>query len=220
MSVRVVLADDQELVRAGLAMIVEAAEDLEVVGEAADGEQAVELARRLARDVVVMDVRMPRLDGIAATRRITEEPGAPRVLVLTTFDLDEHVFDAFRAGASGFLVKDAPGAQIVEGIRAVAAGEGLASPSVTRRLIEPFADAPGPAPHGRPDLDALTPREREVLELLARGLTNAELAERLVLSEKTVKTHVGRVLDKLGARDRVGAVIRAYETGLVVPGRE
>ncbi len=222
MTVTVLLADDQDLVRAGLAMILEAAQDLQVVGETGDGEQAVELGRRLEPDVVLMDVRMPGTDGIEATRRLLG-PGGPagtRVLMLTTFDLDEYVFDAFRAGASGFLVKDAPRAQIIEGIRAVAAGEALASPSVTRRLIERFADAPGPAPRPPAALDELTAREREVLELMARGLSNGELAERLVLSEKTVKTHVGRILMKLGLRDRVQAVVLAYEAGVVVPGQE
>jgi DNA-binding NarL/FixJ family response regulator len=220
MSVDVVLADDQELVRAGLEMILDATEDLRVVGQAADGEEAVELASRLEPDVVLMDIRMPKLDGIEATRRIAAGEGATRVLVLTTFDHDEYVFEAFRAGASGFLVKDAPREQIVAGIRAVAAGEALASPSVTRRLIERLADSPEPA-HTRPrGLEELTPREREVLEAVARGLSNAELAERFVLSEKTVKTHVSSILMKLGLRDRVQAVILAYEAGLVVPGRE
>jgi DNA-binding NarL/FixJ family response regulator len=221
-SVRILLADDQELVRAGLEMIIDATEDLQVVGQAEDGEQAVELARRLKPDVVLMDVRMPAMDGIDATRRIVGQRAGdtPRVLMLTTFDLDEYVFGAFKAGASGFLVKDAPRDQIVEGIAAVAAGEALASPSVTRRLIERFADAPGPAPARPPELDELTPREAEVLELMARGLSNTELAARLYLSEKTVKTHVGRILMKLGVRDRVQAVILAYEAGVVVPGRE
>ncbi len=222
MSVRVLLADDQELVRTGLEMIIDSTEDLQVVGEAADGVEAVQLAQRLEPDVVLMDIRMPSIDGIEATRRILRASGGarPRVLMLTTFDLDEYVFEAFTAGASGFLVKDAPREQILEGVRAVAAGEALASPSVTRRLIERFADAPGPSPRQPPGLEELTAREREVLELIARGLSNAELAERLYLSEKTVKTHVGRILTKLGLRDRVQAVILAYESGIVVPGRE
>ncbi len=220
MTVQVLLADDQELVRAGLEMILEAAGDLSVAGQAANGAEAVELAQSLEPDVVLMDIRMPVMDGIEATRRITAAGTTARVLVLTTFDHDEHVFDAFRAGASGFLVKDAPREQIVDGIRAVAAGEALASPSVTRRLIERLADAPGAAPARARELDQLTPREREVLAAVARGLSNAELAERFVLSEKTVKTHVSSILLKLGVRDRVQAVILAYEAGLVVPGRE
>jgi DNA-binding NarL/FixJ family response regulator len=217
----VLLADDQELVRTGLEMILDAAPDLRVVGQAADGAEATALARRLRPDVVLMDIRMPVLDGIEATRQIVRERRGetPRVLILTTFDLDEHVFEAFRAGASGFLVKDAARSQIVEGIRAVAAGDALTSPSVTRRLVERFADAPGAAPRPPRGYDQLTPREREVLELVAAGLSNAELAARLYLSEKTVKTHVGRVLAKLGARDRVQLVVLAYEHGLAVPGR-
>jgi DNA-binding NarL/FixJ family response regulator len=222
MTIRVLLADDQELVRTGLEMIVDSTDDIVVVGHATDGAEAVELGRRLAPDVVLMDIRMPRVDGIEATRRIVRDAAAdgPRVLVLTTFDLDDYVFEAFRAGASGFLVKDASRDRILEGIRAVAAGEALTSPSVTRRLIERFADAPGPAPSPPPGMGELTPREREVLEQVARGLSNAELAERFHLSEKTVKTHIGRILMKLGLRDRVQAVILAYECGIVVPGRE
>ncbi len=221
MTVSVLLVDDQELVRAGLEMIVDSSDGVEVAGHAADGQQAVELARRLDPDVVLMDIRMPILDGIQATRRITASaPDAPRVLILTTFDLDEYVVDAFSAGASGFLLKDAPRDQIIEGIRAVASGEALASPSVTRRLIERFVDAPAAAPRAPKQLDELTPRELEVLGLLARGLSNSELAQRLYLSEKTVKTHVGRILMKLGLRDRVQAVVFAYEAGIVVPGRD
>jgi DNA-binding NarL/FixJ family response regulator len=221
-TVRVLVADDQELVRAGLEMIIDSTAHLEVLGQAEDGEQAVELARRLEPDVVLMDVRMPAMDGIDATRRIVGQRRGdwPRVLMLTTFDLDEYVFGAFKAGASGFLVKDAPREQIIEGITAVAAGEALASPSVTRRLIERFVDAPGPAPARPPQLNELTPRESEVLELMARGLSNTELAEHLYLSEKTIKTHVGRILMKLEVRDRVQAVILAYEAGIVVPGRD
>jgi DNA-binding NarL/FixJ family response regulator len=221
MTVSVLLADDQELVRSGLEMMIDSTDDLSVVGQAADGAEAVRLAAELGPDVVVMDIRMPSLDGLEATRQIVAagEDG-PRVLILTTFDLDEYVFEAFRAGASGFLVKDAPREQIVQGIRAVAAGEALASPSVTRRLIERFAAAPGASPSRARELEQLTPREREVLELMARGLSNSELAARLFLSEKTVKTHVGRILMKLGLRDRVHAVILAYEAGLVVPGRD
>jgi DNA-binding NarL/FixJ family response regulator len=214
--IRVVLADDQELVRAGLEMIVDAAEDLEVAGRAADGHEAVELVAAESPDVVLMDVRMPRMDGIEAARQITGS-GAARVVMLTTFDLDEYVFAAFRAGASGFLLKDAPRADIVAAIRAAAAGDALVAPSITRRLIEHFAGSGAPAPVP-PELDELTPREREVLELIGRGLNNAELADRLVLSEKTVKTHVGRILFKLDLRDRVQAVILAYDAGLVRPG--
>ncbi len=217
MTITVVLADDQELLRAGLAMIVESEEDLTVVGQASNGEEAVELAVRSDCDVVVMDIRMPVLDGIEATKRLVTR-GRSRVLMLTTFDLDEYVFESFRAGASGFLLKDASRATILEGIRAVASGEALASPSVTRRLIERFAQLPSPSPPGQA-LELLTPREVEVLRLLASGLSNTELAEHLVLSEKTVKTHVGRIFMKLGLRDRVQAVIFAYECGLVVPRR-
>jgi DNA-binding NarL/FixJ family response regulator len=218
--VRVLVADDQELVRAGLEMIVDAAEGLEVAGQAADGLQAVEACRRTRPDVVLMDIRMPGLDGIEATARILGAPAPPRVLVLTTFDLDEYVFAAFRAGASGFLLKDAPRERIVEAIRAAAEGESVVAPSITRRLIEHYADTrPGALARPRA-LAELTPRELEVLELIATGLSNAELAERLVVSEKTVKTHVGRILMKLGLRDRVQAVILAYEAGIVVPGRE
>lgn len=222
MTVRVLLADDQELVRTGLEMIVDSAHDLQVVGQASHGEEAVELASRLQPDVVLMDIRMPGVDGIEATRRIVKAAarGGPRMLMLTTFDLDDYVFGAFAAGASGFLLKDAPREQILEGIRAVAAGEGLASPSVTRRLIERFADAPGPPLQPPAELAELTPREREVFEHMAHGLSNAELAERLYLSEKTIKTHVGRILMKLGLRDRVHAVILAYESGVVAPGRD
>ncbi len=222
MTITVLLADDQELVRAGLEMIIDSTDDVHVAGHAADGSEAVELARRLVPDVVLMDIRMPSIDGIEATRRIAAAGAAdgPRVLMLTTFDLDEYVFEAFTAGASGFLLKDSPREQIIAGIRAVAAGEALVSPSVTRRLIERFVDAPGPSPGLPAQLDELTTREREVLELMANGLSNAELAERLYLSEKTVKTHVGRILMKLRLRDRVQAVVFAYEAGIIVPGRD
>ena len=222
MSVRVLIADDQELVRAGLEMIVDAAEGLEVVGQAGDGVEAVALARSEAPDVILMDVRMPGMDGIEATERIRGggEEDAPRVVMLTTFDLDEYVFAAFRAGASGFLLKDAPRQDIVVAVRAAAAGDALVAPSITKRLIEHFAtsEPAAPAPEPPPQLAELTPREHEVLGLIARGMNNAELAEHLVVSEKTVKTHVGRILWKLGLRDRVQAVILAYEAGLVRPG--
>lgn len=221
-AITVLIADDQDLVRTGLEMIVGAAPDLQVVGQAADGGEAVREAQRLRPDVVLMDVRMPELDGIEATRRIVAtcpDPG-PRVLMLTTFDLDDYVFEAFAAGASGFLVKDAARQTILDGIRAVAQGEGLASPSVTRRLIERVVAAPA-QPVARPRvLDDLTPREHEVFVEIARGYSNPEIATRLFLSEKTVKTHVGRILMKLGVRDRVQAVVLAYEAGVVVPGRE
>ena len=221
--VRVVLADDQELVRAGLDMLLAGESDVTVVGQAADGLEAVRVTQELRPDVVLMDIRMPGVDGIEATRRIREAAAVdegPRVVILTTFDLDEYVFGAFRAGASGFLLKDAARHTILEAVRAAAAGDALVAPGVTRRLIEHFA-APGPSrvKAGRPpELDELTAREQEVLELMARGLSNGELAERLVVAEKTVKTHVGRILAKLALRDRVQAVIWAYENGLVSPG--
>jgi DNA-binding NarL/FixJ family response regulator len=218
--IRVLLADDQELVRTGLRTILGAQPDMEVVGEAEDGLQVVEGARRRAPDVVLMDIRMPNLDGLGATRRILAElEPAPRVLVLTTFDLDEYVYEALRAGASGFLLKDVPPEQLVAGIRVVAGGEALLSPSITRRLIQEFASA-APAPAEPPaGLDELTARELEVFKLVARGLSNAEIAGELVVSETTVKTHVARVLMKLDLRDRVQAVVLAYESGVAVPGR-
>jgi len=215
--IRVLLADDQRLVRSGFRMILGADPELEVVGEANDGVEAVSAARELSPDVVLMDVRMPRVDGIEATRQIGMMAEPPRVLVLTTFDLDEYVFAALRAGASGFLLKDAPEAQLLAAIRIVADGGSLFAPAVTRRLIERFADLGQPA---APPLavDALTAREVEVLHLLARGRSNAEIAAELVVSEHTVKTHVAHVLGKLGLRDRIQAVILAYECGLVRPG--
>jgi DNA-binding NarL/FixJ family response regulator len=218
-SIRVLLCDDQALVRSGFRMILEAREDIEVVGEAEDGAQALELARRRRPDVILMDVRMPRLDGVEATRRLVEEGSQARILILTTFDLDEYVYEALRAGASGFLLKDVQPAQLVEAIRVVARGEALLAPTVTRRLLDRFAQglpgAPGEPP---PELSSLTERELEVLGLLASGLSNAELAERLVLSETTVKTHVSSILRKLGLRDRVQAVVLAYQAGLARPG--
>jgi DNA-binding NarL/FixJ family response regulator len=218
MSIRVLLCDDQALVRSGFRMILEAREDIEVVGEAEDGAQALELAWRQLPDVVVMDVRMPRLDGVEATRRLVQAGCEARVLMLTTFDLDEYVYEALRAGASGFLLKDVQPAQLVDAIRVVARGDALLAPTVTRRLLDRFAGSlPGPAAPPPPELDELTEREREVLALLASGLSNSELAERLVVSETTVKTHVSSILRKLGLRDRVQAVVLAYQAGLVSP---
>ena len=222
MTITVVLADDEHLVRAGLRLILETEPDIDVVGEAADGRQAVDLTRRLRPDVVLMDVQMPAMNGIEATRAIVElEPGgSARVLILTTFDLDEYVYEGFKAGASGFLLKRTPAADLVAGIRVVASGEGMVSPSVTMRLIEHFRekDAIEGALRDASVLDELTEREREVLGLVARGLTNHEIAEQLFLSEGTVKTHVKRVFYKLGLHDRTQAVILAYEIGLVRPG--
>ena len=215
--IRVLVVDDQALLRTGFRMILGAEPDIEVVGDAGDGEAAVALAASERPDVILMDVRMPVLDGIAATKRIVEQRGDARVLILTTYDLDEYVYDALRAGASGFLLKDAPPEQLVEAIRVIARGEALLAPRVTRRLIEEFARrAPPRAPTGV--LDELTEREREVLRLVARGMSNAEIAAALVVGETTVKTHVARILDKLGVRDRVQAVVMAYEHGLVTPG--
>jgi DNA-binding NarL/FixJ family response regulator len=221
MSIGVLLVDDQALVRSGFRMVLEAEDDLEVVGEAANGRQAIDSTHRLKPDVVLMDVRMPELDGIAATREIVGREGesSARVLILTTFDLDEYVYDALGAGASGFLLKDAPPERLVEGIRIVASGDALLAPTVTRRLIEDFSRARPARAERPPGLDELTPRELEVLGLMARGLSNAEIAESLVVGETTVKTHVARVLMKLGLRDRVQAVVLAYESGLVTPGR-
>jgi DNA-binding NarL/FixJ family response regulator len=215
--ITVLIADDQTLVRRGFRMILEIEEDLEVVGEAADGEEAVLRVTELRPDVVLMDVRMPGTDGVMATRRITENPDIPtRVVMLTTFDMDEYVYEALQAGASGFLLKDVEPELLVAGIRAVHAGESLLAPSVTRRMIDSFLRRP-PARDRAADrrLDLLTPREQETLRLLARGLTNAEIAAELFVSETTVKTHVGRVLTKLGLRDRVQAVVYAYETGVL-----
>jgi DNA-binding NarL/FixJ family response regulator len=214
--IRVLLADDQDLVRAGFRMILKAEPWIEVVAEAADGAEAVALAQETAPDVVLMDVRMPEMDGIEATRRIVTSENAPRVLVLTTFDLDEYVYEALRAGASGFLLKDAPEEQFLAGIRIVADGGTLFAPSVTRRLIERFAQSH--LPERRPLLGELTSRETDVLLLVARGLSNTEIAAQLVVSEHTVKTHVAHILQKLDLRDRTQAVVVAYESGLVRPG--
>jgi DNA-binding NarL/FixJ family response regulator len=216
--IRVLLADDQAMVRAGFRLILSAEPDIAVVGEAADGAEAVTAARRLRPDVTLMDVRMPRLDGISATRRLTaEEPSLTRVVVLTTFDVDSHVYDALRAGASGFLLKNAPPEDLVAAIRLVAAGGALLDPAVTRRVIEEFARSPAPGAVPA-EVGTLTERELEVLQLVAQGLSNAEIAATLVVSEATVKTHVARMLGKLRLRDRVQAVVYAYERGLVRPG--
>jgi DNA-binding NarL/FixJ family response regulator len=219
----VLLADDQGLVRAGFRALLDAEPDIDVVAEAADGAEAVELTRRERPDVVLMDVRMPRLDGLEATRRITSMPGlvGTRVVVLTTFELDEYVFGALRAGASGFLLKDIEPPDLVRAVRVVALGEALLAPRLTRRLIEAFVErerAAKPAVTQGHDLEELTPREREVLALVGRGLSNAEIADELVLSPLTAKTHVARLFSKLDARDRAQLVVAAYESGLVVPG--
>jgi DNA-binding NarL/FixJ family response regulator len=200
-------------------MILDAEDDLDVVGEASDGVEAVELARRLKPDVVLMDIRMPQLDGIEATRRVVALDGTARVLMLTTFDLNEYVYEALRAGASGFLLKDVPPEQLAAGIRVVAQGDALLAPSITKRLIQEFASAAPVAAKPPKGLDELTARELEVFKLVARGLSNAEIAAELIVSETTVKTHVARVLMKLGLRDRVQAVVLAYESGISVPGR-
>jgi DNA-binding NarL/FixJ family response regulator len=218
MSIRVLLVDDQALIRAGFRMILDAEEDLEVVGECADGTQAVDSVRRLKPDVVLMDIRMPEMDGIEATRLVADGEGAPKVLMLTTFDLDEYVYDALRAGASGFVLKDVPAEQLIDGIRVVAEGEALLAPSVTRRLIQEFSRGAVAQQSAPAELEELTPRELEVFKLIARGMSNAEIAAELIVSETTVKTHVARVLMKLGVRDRVQAVVLAYESGVVAPG--
>jgi DNA-binding NarL/FixJ family response regulator len=215
--IRVLLADDQELVRSCFRLILELADGIEVVGEAADGREAVRLAKELQPDVVLMDVRMPELDGIEAIRRLRQAGVDAHVLVLTTFDLDEYVYAAMRAGASGFLLKDAPREQLVTAVRTVARGGALLAPTVTKRLIERFVDRPAPT-EAAPALAELSARELEVLQLLARGLSNAEIADELVIGEATVKTHVARILRKLDVRDRVQAVVIAYESGVVEPG--
>ncbi|MEV0696541.1 response regulator transcription factor [Saccharopolyspora sp. NPDC050389] len=215
--VRVLLVDDQELMRMGFRMVLDAQDDLEVVGEAGNGEEAIELAERLRPDVVLMDVRMPVLDGVEATRRIVAADSA-KVLVMTTFDLDEYALSALRNGASGFLLKDAPPESLVTAVRSVASGDAVVAPSVTKRLLDRFLGERGGQLRDASVLDVLTDREREVLVLVAKGLSNAEIAGTLFLSEATVKTHLGRILSKLDVRDRVQAVVLAYETGLVKPG--
>jgi DNA-binding NarL/FixJ family response regulator len=217
MPIRVVIADDQPLLRTGLRKVLESEPDLSVVAEAADGYEAIDAALGARADIVLMDIRMPRLDGIEATRRLALAAPATRVLILTTYDLDEYVFSALQAGASGFVLKDVPPEQLIEAVRVVAAGDALLSPSVTRRLISEFARRPvlREQPAG---IAELTEREREVLQLMARGLSNREIADRLILGEATIKTHVGRVFSKLHLRDRAQAVVVAYETGIVSPG--
>jgi DNA-binding NarL/FixJ family response regulator len=223
LTIRVIIVDDQAMVRAGFAALLAAQSDIDVVGEAPDGRRGVEVSRAAHPDVVLMDVRMPEMDGLAAARELLNPPVGvvhrPKVLMLTTFDVDDYVYEALRAGASGFLLKDAPPADLIAAVRIVAAGEALLAPSVTRRLIADFA-AQRPAPRRDPSLrlNGLTPRETEVLQLIARGLSNQEIAGHLVLAEQTVKTHIGRVLAKLDLRDRAQAVIFAYESGLVRPG--
>ena len=217
--IRIALVDDQAMVRVGFRMILEAEADFTVVGEAGDGYDAAQMVVSSRPDVVLMDVRMPRVDGIEATRRIMSVADAPRVLMLTTFDLDDYVYAALQAGASGFLLKDAPAEQLVDAVRVIAAGEAMLAPSVTRRLIEEVARRPVVDRQvSAPGLDELTERELEVFRLIARGLSNGEIAESLYLGEATVKTHVGRVLSKLGLRDRVQAVVVAYESGVITPG--
>jgi len=214
----VLIADDQALVRVGLRKILDSEADVEVVAEAADGQAAVDEARRTRPDVVLMDIRMPILDGIEATRRIVAAQPSTRVLMLTTFGLDGYVYESLRAGASGFMLKDAPPEEIAAAVRVVAGGDALLAPAVTRAVVEEFVRRPPPAAAAPPELPDLTPREREVLDLLARGLSNPEICTRLFISEATAKTHVARILQKLGLRDRVQAVIYAYERGLVTPG--
>ena len=216
---RILIADDQALVRVGLRKILDAEADLTVVGEVADGQDAVAAVARLDPDVALMDIRMPVLDGIEATRRITARDTRARVLILTTFGLDSYVYDALRAGASGFMLKDAPPEEIAAAVRIVARGDALLAPVVTRAVIEEFVRRPRPAsPPAVPVVDELTPREREVLDLMVRGLSNPEICERLVITEATAKTHVARILQKLGVRDRVQTVIYAYESGMIQPG--
>ena len=218
MTIRVVVADDQGMVRSGFSVLLNAQPDIEVIGEAVNGQEAIARAAELRPDVILMDVRMPVLDGLHATREITAMPDPPKILVLTTFDLDDYVYEALRAGASGFLLKDASASELANAVRLVAAGDALLAPGVTRRLIAEFARMGGPRAPTRKQIDGLTERESEVLALVARGMSNAEIAGHLVVAEQTIKTHVGRILMKLGLRDRTQAVVLAYESGLVHPG--
>jgi DNA-binding NarL/FixJ family response regulator len=218
MTIRVVVADDQGMVRSGFSVLLNAQPDIEVIGEAVNGQEAIARAAELQPDVILMDVRMPVLDGLHATREITAMPDPPKILVLTTFDLDDYVYEALRAGASGFLLKDASATELANAVRLVAAGDALLAPGVTRRLIAEFARMGAPRTPTRKQIDGLTERESEVLALVARGMSNAEIADHLVVAEQTVKTHVGRILMKLGLRDRTQAVVLAYESGLVHPG--
>jgi DNA-binding NarL/FixJ family response regulator len=217
-TIRVVVADDQGMVRTGFSILLNAQPDIEVVGEAVNGQEAIARVAELRPDVILMDVRMPVMDGLQATRQIAAEDGAPRVLVLTTFDLDDYVYEALRAGASGFLLKDASASELAEAVRVVAAGDALLSPGVTRRLIAEFARLGAPRAGNRKNVKDLTERETEVLALVARGLSNTEIAAHLVVAEQTIKTHVSRILMKLALRDRAQAVVFAYECGVVRPG--
>jgi DNA-binding NarL/FixJ family response regulator len=216
--IRIVIADDEAIVRDGLRTIIELEDDLDVVGEAADGAEAVAVTRELEPDVALVDIQMPHVDGLEATRRLLALPKPPRVLVLTTFDLNEYVYESMKAGASGFLLKDVRRGQLTDAVRTVVAGETLVSPAITRRLIEEFCRRPSPRGSTPPELAELTPRELEVLSLVGRGLSNREIAATLVVAETTIKTHVAHILDKLGLRDRAQAVVVAYETGVVTPG--
>jgi len=217
--VRIIVADDHDVVRSGFANLLDTQPQFTVVGTAPDGLEAVRLGRELQPDVILMDIRMPRMDGIEATRQLTTQgTNCPRILVLTTFDLDEYVYEALRAGASGFLLKDVTAEQLFDAVQVIAAGDALLAPRVTRRLISEFAQRPTTKPQSMPSLEQLTPRETQVLQLIAEGLSNSELAARLIVTEETVKTHVSRILNKLGLRDRTQAVVTAYEAGLVTPG--
>ena len=218
MTISVVIADDQGMVRSGFSVLLNAQPDIEVIGEAVNGQEAIARAAELRPDVILMDVRMPVLDGLHATRAITAMPDPPKILVLTTFDLDDYVYEALRAGASGFLLKDASATELANAVRLVAAGDALLAPGVTRRLIAEFARMGAPRSPTRKQIEGLTERESEVLALVARGMSNAEIADHLVVAEQTIKTHVGRILMKLGLRDRTQAVVLAYESGLVHPG--